>query len=111
MVHLVHFCTGTGTLCALAATELTMLFAEAEAEAEAVRQLSSRHLLAVLPMPWPRRAGSCTTARQTASMDPSGSTALSMRTVRDGASNPDPDRLCCGFSSLFPQEPTVGQHH
>jgi hypothetical protein len=94
MVHLMHFCT----LCALAATELTMLFAKFKG----VRHLFSRHLLAVLPMPWPRRAGSCTTARQTASMDPSGSTALSMRTVRDGASNPDPDRLClcCWFSSL-----------
>jgi hypothetical protein len=75
-----------------------MLFAKFKG----VRHLFSRHLLAVLPMPWPRRAGSCTTARQTASMDPSGSTALSMRTVRDGASNPDPDRLClcCWFSSL-----------
>jgi hypothetical protein len=104
MVHLMHFCT----LCALAATELTMLFAKFKG----VRHLFSRHLLAVLPMPWPRRAGSCTTARQTASMDPSGSTALSMRTVRDGASNPDPDRLClcCWFSSFLSREPAVGQH-
>lgn len=79
-----------------------------------VRHLSSRHLRAVLPMPWPRRAGSCTTARQTAtaSMDPSGSTAMSMRTVHDGASNPDPDRLCwcCWLSCLLPREPPVGQH-
>ena len=92
MVHLaqVHFCI----LCALAATELTMLFAESRGVRLTACPVSRRHLQGCeqcyLPMPWPRRAGSCTTARRTASMDPSGSTALSMRTVRDGASNPDP---------------------